>query len=105
MNTDRIHARKPSRHPDRWTAGTIQAIEMREGHCVVTVAPEAGGTKALVVTTAIRDLFLRRLRIEADESPVGERVWYRQHGAGASGEDGRVESNAGEASHGEGDDS
>ena len=34
----------------------------------------------LVITLAIRDLFLSRLDINDGESPVGERVWYRKHG-------------------------
>jgi len=78
MNHDRIHAREPSHHVDRWTAGTIEAIDQRDGHCLVRVRPSDGEAVELVVTMAVRDLFLSRL--ENGESPVGERVWYRKRG-------------------------
>jgi len=74
---DRIHAREPTHDIDRWSVGTIEAIGQRDGHCVVTVRDDTGETVELVVTFAIRDLFTSRL--DSDE-PVGERVWYRQHG-------------------------
>jgi hypothetical protein len=84
---DRIHAREPSHHVDRWTVGRIEAIEERDGHAVVTVRPTSTRTAPgsdelvdLVVTLAVRDLFVRRLDLDADESPVGERVWYRVRG-------------------------
>lgn len=80
MTHDRIHAREPAHHPERWSPGTIEAVAERDGHCVVTVAPEDGGTVELEVTLAVRDLFVGRLAIDEDDSPVGERVWYRQHG-------------------------
>lgn len=90
MNHDRIHAREPSHHVDRWSVGVIESIAERDGHCVVTVRPETegdGGAESppstpveLVVTLAVRDLFSRRLPIDEGESPVGERVWYRKHG-------------------------
>mgnify|MGYP000120138864 FL=1 len=92
MNHDRVHARAPSHHTDRWSVGEIESIGERDGHCVVTVRPVADGETAdrptepsgdaveLVVTLAVRDLFVSRLPIEADESPVGERVWYRKRG-------------------------
>lgn len=81
MAHDRIHAREPTHHVDRWSVGTIESVGERDGHCVVEVAPTDGETVELVVTLAIRDLFLSRLDIDDGESPVGERVWYRQHGA------------------------
>jgi hypothetical protein len=77
VNHDRIHAREPSHHVDRWSVGTVEAIEERDGHCVVTVRPQDGDPVELVVTIAVRDLFVSRL--DAD-SPVGERVWYRKKG-------------------------
>jgi len=85
---DRIHAREPSHHVDRWSVGIVESIGERDGHCVVTVRPETGvdGVKTpadpieLVVTLAVRDLFLRRLPIGEGESAVGERVWYRKRG-------------------------
>lgn len=92
MTHDRIHAREPSHHVDRWSVGEIASICERDGHCVVTVRPVTDGEAAdratepsgdaveLVVTLAVRDLFVSRLPIEADESPVGERVWYRKRG-------------------------
>jgi hypothetical protein len=80
VNHDRIHAREPTHHRDRWTAGTIEDLAERDGHCVVTVANDDGETVELVVTFAVRDLFLGRLDIDDDESPVGERVWYRKRG-------------------------
>ena len=87
MPHDRIHAREPSHHVDRWTVGRIEAIAERDGHAVVTVRPASAEAAPvsdepvdLVVTLAVRDLFVRRLNLEADESPVGERVWYRVRG-------------------------
>ena len=94
MNHDRVHAREPSHHVDRWSVGVVEAIGERDGHCVVTVRPVASedagdgrgasGSTAepveLTVTLAVRDLFVSRLPIEEGESPVGERVWYRKRG-------------------------
>jgi hypothetical protein len=58
----------------------VESVEQRDGHCVVTVEAMDGDTVELVVTLAIRDLFLSRLDLGDGESPVGERVWYRTHG-------------------------
>ena len=80
MNHDRLHAREPTHDHDRWSVGAVEAIAERDGHCVVTVRSEAGEAVELVVTLAVRDLFLRRLDIAEGESPVGERVWYRKRG-------------------------
>ena len=98
MNHDRVHAREPSHHVDRWSVGEIESIDERDGHCVVTVRPveesaegaesggsggEAGSNESpveLLITFAVRDLFVSRLAIADDESPVGERVWYRKRG-------------------------
>lgn len=80
MNQDRIHAREPSHHRDRWSVGTVESLDERDGHCVVTVRSENGDTVEVVVTVAIRDLFVGRLDLDDDESPVGERVWYRKRG-------------------------
>ena len=80
MSHDRIHAREPAHHRDRWSVGTIASVAQRDGHCVVTVTPEEGKTIDLVITLAVRDLFVSRLNIDEEESPVGERVWYRKHG-------------------------
>jgi hypothetical protein len=80
---DRIHAREPTHHVDRWTRGVIEAVGERDGHCVVTVEPAGGADREpveLVVTFAVRDLFLDRLDLADGESPVGETVWYREHG-------------------------
>lgn len=79
MAHDRIHARKPTHDLDRWSTGVVADITRRDGHCVVTVEPRDGGRVELVVTFAVRDLFLSRLDID-DDSPVGERVWYRKRG-------------------------
>lgn len=79
MNHDRIHARKPAHHVDRWSTGTVESIDSRDGHCVVTVQTSDDELVELVVTFAVRDLFLDRLDTE-DGSPIGERVWYRQRG-------------------------
>ena len=84
MSRDRIHAREPAHHRDRWSVGTIASVAERDGHCVVTVTHEEGETIDLVVTLAIRDLFVSRLDIDEGESPVGEPVWYRKHGRHAS---------------------
>ncbi|WP_336338019.1 DUF7861 family protein [Haloarcula brevis] len=80
MDHDRIHAREPSHHRDRWTVGTVTGLTERDGHCVVTVEDESGEQSELVVTVAIRDLFVSRLDIDDGESPVGERVWFRKRG-------------------------
>jgi len=97
VNHDRVHAREPSHHVDRWTVGVVESIGERDGHAVVTVRPvapdreEDGGAEAagdgdrgesveLTLTLAVRDLFASRLPIDDGESPVGERVWYRKRG-------------------------
>lgn len=80
MNHDRIHAREPDHHVDRWDSGTIESLATRDGHCVVTVRSDDGETIELTVTVAVRDLFVGRLDITGDDSPVGERVWYRVRG-------------------------
>lgn len=93
MTHDRIHAREPSHHVDRWSVGVVEAIGERDGHCVVTVRPVASGDGSergagepdaelveLTITLAVRDLFVSRLPVEEGESPVGERVWYRKRG-------------------------
>ena len=93
MNHDRVHAREPSHHVDRWSVGAVESIGERDGHCVVTVRPLASGDGdeceadepdtdpvELTITLAVRDLFVSRLPIEEGESPVGERVWYRKRG-------------------------
>jgi len=80
VNQDRIHAREPSHHRGRWSVGTVESLDERDGHCVVTVRSESGDTVELVVTMAIRDLFVGRLDLDDGESPVGERVWYRTRG-------------------------
>jgi hypothetical protein len=78
MNHDRIHAREPSHDVDRWSIGTIESIDLRDGHCVFTVRPQEGDPVELTVTVAVRDLVLDRL--ETDGDPVGERVWFRKRG-------------------------
>ncbi|MFC4406010.1 DUF7861 family protein [Haloarchaeobius iranensis] len=80
MNHDRIHAREPSHDVERWSVGTIQTIDEVDGHCVVTVRSADGESVDLVVTFAIRDLFVSRLDIGDDGSAVGEQVWYRKRG-------------------------
>jgi len=96
VNHDRVHAREPSHHVDQWSVGVVESIGERDGHCVVTVRPivperEAGRDEAvadgdrgepveLTLTLAVRDLFVSRLPIDDGESPVGERVWYRERG-------------------------
>lgn len=80
MNHDRIHAREPTHDIERWSVGTIESMAEVDGHCVVTVSDENGELVELVVTFAIRDLFVSRLDIAADGSPIGERVWYRKRG-------------------------
>jgi len=80
MNHDRLHARKPTHDIERWSTGIVDAIDQRDGHCVVTVINEHGEPVELVITLAVQALFLRRLEIAAGASPVGERIWYRKHG-------------------------
>jgi hypothetical protein len=77
---DRIHSKRPTHDIERWSEGTIERVGERDGHCVVDVRTEEGESVELVVTFAIRDLFMSRLDIDEDESPVGERVWYRKRG-------------------------
>ena len=76
----RIHSKRPTHDIERWSEGTIERVGERDGHCVVDVRTEEGESVELVVTFAIRDLFMSRLDIDEDESPVGERVWYRKRG-------------------------
>jgi len=80
MPHDCFHARKPTHDLERWSPGTVDAVERRNGHCLVTVTDENNESVELVITLAIRDLFLSRLDTNDEESPVGERVWYRKHG-------------------------
>ncbi|MFD1562395.1 hypothetical protein ACFR99_02265 [Haloarchaeobius amylolyticus] len=80
MTHDRIHARKPTHDIERWSVGTIERISERDGHCVFEVRTDGCDTIELVVTTAIRELVLRRLDLDDGESPIGARVWYRKHG-------------------------
>ena len=93
MNHDRVHARAPSHHVDRWSVGVIESMDERDGHAVVTVRPVAADASnekesgegdespvELVITLAVRDLFVGRLSLDEGESPVGERVWYRKRG-------------------------
>lgn len=80
MDHDRIHAQQPQKDPERWDSGVVDAVEERDGHCVVTVRPDNGDDPVdLTVTFAVRDLFVSRLPIDGDD-PVGERVWYRERG-------------------------
>lgn len=79
VNHDRIHARAPDHDVERWSTGSIESLDQQDGHCIVTV--QSGDEQVeLTVTLAIRDLFLDRLDSDEDESPVGERVWYRERG-------------------------
>jgi len=80
MSHDRIHARKPTHDVERWSVGTIEAIDERAGDCVFEVQDAEGETIDLMVTDAIRELVLDRLDLDEDESPVGARIWYRKHG-------------------------
>jgi hypothetical protein len=81
MNHDRIHSREPQQDPQRWSRGVIDSLQETDGHCVVTVEPEdCSEPLELTVTFAVRDLFISRLPIEADDSPVGEWIWYRKRG-------------------------
>jgi hypothetical protein len=81
MNHDRIHAREPQQDPQRWSSGVIDSLREADGHCVVTVEPDDGSeTLELTVTFAVRDLFVSRLPIDEEDSPVGERIWYRKRG-------------------------
>ncbi len=75
MAHDRIHAREPTHHTAEWETGTITAVTERDGHWVVTV-----DSIELRTTFAIRDLVTRRLDIDPGESPVGQQIWYKQHG-------------------------
>ena len=78
MRHDRLHAQEPTHDRDRWTHGVVRGLSQRDGHAVGTVESPTGEPVELVVTLAVRDLFIQRLDIGADESPVGESVWYRK---------------------------
>ena len=80
MPHDRIHARQPTHDVERWSVGTIEAIDEWAGRCVFEVQNADGETIDLVVTDAIKELVLRRLDLEEGASPVGARIWYRKHG-------------------------
>lgn len=81
MVHDRVHAREPTHDEERWTVGRLRDLTERDGHAVVTVVPESSAEPVeLVVTLAVRDLFVSRLDVAEGESPVGERVWYRKKG-------------------------
>jgi hypothetical protein len=103
MPHDRIHARQPTHDGDRWRTGTVEDLFERDGHAVVVVRGDAGSDEGgggdrengstrenegdgdrveLTVTLAVRDLFVRRLDLDPDESPVGSRAWYRKRGRG-----------------------
>lgn len=80
---DRIHAREPTHDRERWRTGTVERLFERDGHAVVVVRDEERDESVeLVVTFAVRDLFVRRLDLDADGTPVGSRVWYRKRGTG-----------------------
>ncbi len=85
MPHDRIHARQPTHDIERWSVGTIEAVDERDGHYVFAVRDADGEMIDLVVTDAIRELVLRRLDLKEGESPAGSRVWYRKRGEGSSG--------------------
>jgi hypothetical protein len=80
MNHDRIHARAPDHDTERWSVGVVERVTERDGHCVVEVSTESGERVELIVTLAVRDLFVSRLDIEDGASPVGEKIWYRERG-------------------------
>lgn len=79
MDQDRIHAQKPQQDPEKWSVGQIESIRSEDGHCIVTVNTDEGLIE-LTVTAAIRDLFVSRLSIAEEESPVGEEIWFKQRG-------------------------
>ena len=80
---DRIHAREPTHDRERWRTGTIERLFERDGHAVVVVSDdERDESVELVVTLAVRDLFVRRLDLPPEGTPVGSRVWYRKRGQG-----------------------
>ncbi|SEP07797.1 hypothetical protein SAMN04487948_11323 [Halogranum amylolyticum] len=78
MKHDRIHAKQPTHDLDRWETGTIERIRECDGHCVVDVVDADGKSVELVVTLAIRDLFVSRLDIDETQSPVGSQIWFRR---------------------------
>lgn len=80
MTHDRIHAREPAHDRDRYRSGTVRAVTERDGHAVFVVVPDdAEEAVELTVTLAVRNLVHDRLGLDGD-SPVGERVWFREHG-------------------------
>lgn len=79
MPHDRIHAREPTHDRDRWRTGVIDRLFERDGHCIVVVV-DNGEEIELRVTLAIKELFVSRLDLAEDESPVGSTVWNRKRG-------------------------
>lgn len=79
MDQDRIHAQKPQQDPENWSTGQIESIRNEDGHCIVTANTDEGLIE-LTVTTAIRDLFVSRLSIAEEESPVGKEIWFKRRG-------------------------
>ncbi|MEZ3118085.1 hypothetical protein RYH80_19390 [Halobaculum sp. MBLA0147] len=93
MNHDRIHAQPPKTDPETWRTGEITDITERDGHAVFTVAvtdatADSGDdgstpeTVELTVTYAVRDLVVSRVDGDAEDSPIGESVWFRPRGGG-----------------------
>ena len=80
MSRDRIRARKPTTDVDRWTVGTVERTDSRDGNAVFEVRSDEGESVELVATAAIGKLVEKRLDLEVGESPVGARVWYRSGG-------------------------
>ncbi len=78
MSHDRVRARKPTHDVDRWSVGTVERTTRRSGDAVFELRTDEGETVELVVTAAIGELVVSRLDLEADESPVVARVWYRK---------------------------
>jgi hypothetical protein len=90
---DRLHARPPAHDVERWTEGSVVAVEKPPGRVVVTVRPETEGCRErgddgndpvdLRVSEAVYDLFVGRVaaehRSEGDVLP-GAPVWYRERG-------------------------
>ena len=80
MSHDRIHAQKPDHDIEHLSVRTIDTVEQRDGHRVVTVNTDGDEPVELVATLAIRNRLVRRLELTEGVSPAGERVWFRKHG-------------------------
>lgn len=74
---DRIRAKAPNTDTEKWKKGTVDAVDTTVSPHTVTVQSEDGDMVTLTITTAIYDLFTKRLE---SETPLDETVYYKKKG-------------------------